>query len=480
MAAEIIGDLIVIGAGPAGANAAIAASAHGLNVQLLDEAPHAGGQVWRAPLEGLPKGNTPEAHEGASLRERLAASDVTVHAGQRVWSVLSKSDCGFQVDSLGPGGPVVLSAPRLVTATGAYERIVPFTGWTLPGVMGLAAATILLKSHGVVPGARPIVAGAGPLLLAVAAGILDAGVKPLAVVDLDSRADWLARLPALASKPRNLMRGARWAARLRSAGVPMLYRHAVRMADGEGQLERITVCPVDASGAFTEGEEKQFETDALLIGHGLTPGADIPRLLGAQMQHDRLRGGHVPQIDGFGRTTLDGLFAIGDGAGVRGADMAVTAGQLAGLAVAHNAGQLAHHAFDQKTARLLKIQKWQTRFCDAIAGSMTMRAGQLTSVPEAAVVCRCEDVTRGDIEAAVDAGASDVNQLKHFTRTGMGPCQGRMCGEVAASLLASRLGIERADVGQFTARPPLRPVAIGELTGSFSYDDIPIPEPAPL
>lgn len=480
MTTEIAGELIIIGAGPAGANAAIAASDHGLDVHLLDEAPHAGGQVWRAPLEGLPKGNTQEATEGASLRQRLVASHVTVHAGQRVWSVLAKTEGGFQVDSLGPDGPKVFTAPRLVAATGAYERIVPFTGWTLPGVIGLAAATILLKSHGVAPGACPIVAGAGPLLLAVAASILDAGVKPLVVVDLDSRADWLARLPALASKPGNLMRGVQWAARLRAAGVPMLYRHAVRMADGEGQLERITVCPVDASGAFTEGEEKHFETDALLVGHGLTPGADIPRLLGARMQHDPLRGGHVPQIDSFGRTSLEGLFAIGDGAGVRGADMAVTAGQLCGLAATHDAGQLAENTFNERATPFLQTLKRQTRFCDAIAGSLALRSGQLASVPATATVCRCEDVTRAEIEDAADAGASDVNQLKHFTRIGMGPCQGRICGEIAASLLAQRLGVDRPDVGHFTARPPLRPVAISELTGSYSYDDIPIPKPAPL
>lgn len=480
MAANITGDLIIIGAGPAGANAAINASDYGLDVHLLDEAPHAGGQVWRAPLEGLPESKTPEAHEGGRLRQRLTASDVTVHAGQRVWSVLSNTDNGFQVDSLGPDGPKVLTAPRLVAATGAYERIVPFTGWTLPGVMGLAGATVLLKSHGVVPGARPVVAGAGPLLLAVAAGILDAGVKPLAVIDLDSRADWFARLPALATRPGNLMRGARWAARLKAAGVPILHRHAVRVAQGENQVERVTVCAVDASGAFIEGEGKQFDADALLVGHGLTPGADIPLLLGARIQHDPLRGGYVPQVDTFGRTSMVGLFAIGDGAGIHGVDMAVTAGQLCGLAAAHDAGHLAENAFDKRAAPLLQIQKRQTRFCDAIAGSLALRSGQVASVPATATVCRCEDVTRADIEVAVDAGASDVNQLKHFTRTGMGPCQGRMCGEVAASLLALRLGVERPDVGHFTARPPLRPVAIGELTGSFSYDDIPIPKPAPL
>lgn len=478
--APTLTDLIVIGAGPAGANAAITANAHGVDVHLFDEAPKAGGQVWRAPIEDIPGGNTPEAREGTALRDRLAASGVTVHTGQRVWSVLTKADGEFQVDSLGPDGPMTVQAPRLVAATGAYERIVPFKGWTLPGVMGLAAATVLLKSHGVVPGERPVIAGAGPLLLAVAAGMLDAGVKPLAVIDLDSRVDWLMRLPALLTRPSLAARGAGWAARVRRAGVPILRRHAVRAVDGYDQVKRVTVSPVDASGAFTVGDDKHFDADALLVGHGLTPGSDIPRLLGARMRHDPLRGGYVPEMDAFGRTSIDGLFAIGDGAGIRGADTAVTAGQACGLVVAHEAAQLDTISFEREVTPLRKACSRQVRFSDAIGGALALRSGQVATVPKNAIVCRCEDITRSEIEAAGDAGARDVNQLKHFTRTGMGPCQGRMCGEIAASLLAQHLGVERHAVGTFTARPPLRPVAMGELTGSFSYDDIPIPEPAPL
>lgn len=478
--APTLTDLIVIGAGPAGANAAITANAHGVDVHLFDEAPKAGGQVWRAPIDDIPGDNTPEAREGTALRDRLAASGVTVHTGQRVWSVLTKTDGEFQVDSLGSEGPMTVQAPRLVAATGAYERIVPFKGWTLPGVMGLAAATVLLKSHGVVPGERPVIAGAGPLLLAVADGMLDADVTPLAIIDLDSRVDWLMRLPALLTRPNLAACGAWWAARVRKAGVPILHRHAVSAVDGHDQMTRVTVSPVDSSGAFTAGDDTHFDADALLVGHGLTPGSDIPRLLGARMRHDALRGGYVPELDAFGRTSIDGLFAIGDGAGIRGADAAVVAGQACGLVVAHEAAHLDTIRFEREVTPLRKACNRQNRFSDAIGGALALREGQVASVPDSAIVCRCEDITRGEIEAAGDAGARDVNQLKHFTRTGMGPCQGRMCGEVAASLLARHLGVERQAVGTFTARPPLRPVAMGELTGSFSYDDIPIPEPAPL
>lgn len=473
-------DLIVIGAGPAGANAALIADSYGVDVHLLDEATQAGGQVWRAPVDDFQKSDTPEAREGSSLRRRLTASGVKTLMGQRVWSILINADGLFQVDSLGPEGPIALTTPRLVAATGAYERIVPFNGWTTPGVMGLAAATILLKSHAVVPGKRPVVAGAGPLLLSVAAGMLDAGVKPLAVIDLDSRVDWLTRLPSLATRPKQVARGAGWAAQVRKAGVPILHRYSVRSVDGHDQVERVTVSPVDASGAFTDGKDRQFKADALLVGHGLTPGADIPRLLGAKTWHNPLRGGYVPDTDAHGRTSIDGLFAIGDGAGIRGADAAVTRGQICGLAVAKESGHLSDVEFGHKVKPLLKACKKQSHFSDAIAETLALRSGQVASVPKSAVVCRCEDVTRAEIEVAGSAGARDVNQLKHFTRTGMGPCQGRLCGEIAATILSQHLGVARQTVGTFTTRPPLRPVAMGDLTGTFSYDDIPIPEPAPL
>lgn len=474
-------DLVVIGAGPAGANAALAAAEAGIAVHLVDEAPQAGGQVWRAPVDGVAAGRSPDARAGADLRARVAASCVAVAPSQRVWSVLRQPDgLGFRVDGMGPDGPLSITAPRLVAATGAYERIVPFPGWTLPGVIGLAGATILLKSHGVVPGQRIVVAGAGPLLLAVAAGLLDAGVKPLALVDLDGRRDWLARLPALATRPHLAARGARWRARISAAGIPVFHRHAVRDATGGDCVETVTLAPVDATGAFTGGNERSFDVDALVVGHGLTPGADIPRLLHAETRYDGLRGGVVPIVDRFGRTSVPGLFAVGDGAGVRGADAAVAAGRLCGLAAAHDAGRVGPAAFDADAAPLLRAAAGHRRFSDAIAGAFTVRPGQVASVPGSAAVCRCEDVTRRDIETAAEDGARDVNQMKHFTRCGMGPCQGRICGEVAAWLLALKLGVPRDAVGSFTARPPLRPVAIGDLIGSFSYGDIPIPEPAPL
>ena len=168
-------DLVVLGAGPAGVGAALAASRHGLRVALIDDAPVAGGQVYKAPPSSFTVDDRralgAEHQRGARLRDELAGSDVETYFGRTVWLVSR----GFALEAVGPGGLESFRSKSLILATGTFERVIPFPGWTLPGVIGLGAATLLLKSQQMLPGRRTVVAGAGPLLLAVAAGVLKGG-----------------------------------------------------------------------------------------------------------------------------------------------------------------------------------------------------------------------------------------------------------------------------------------------------------------
>lgn len=469
-------DLIVIGGGPAGVEAAMAAAAHGLSVRLVDEAPQAGGQVYRAPPRAFGAAFQRSADPlGVALRERLAASPVQAHFDHIVWS----ASPGYRIDALGPDGAVSWHARAIIAAPGAQERVVPFPGWTLPGVTGLAGATIMLKAQGMLPGAVTLVAGQGPLLLAVAAGILKAGGTLAAVVDLASQADWLAEWRPIASRPDLALKGLGWQMALRRARVPILYRHAVRRAEARGDQLQVSVGRVDADGVPVAGPERDFLVDAVTVGNGLTASTDITRLLRAEHRFEALRGGWVPQRDADYRTTQHGLYVAGDGAGIAGAAAAALDGRLAGLSVAHDLGALPPEAYRDLAAPLRRKAEGARRFGTAMARLMALRPAQVAAIGEDTIVCRCEDVTRGEIGAAVRDGAHGVNQVKAWTRCGMGPCQGRICGDIVGQLVAGQ-GNPREAAGYFTGRTPFRPLPLDELAPPIAYDDLVLPPPAPL
>lgn len=470
-----------MGAGPAGAHAAMRASALGLSVLLVDENHDAGGQVYRALPPGFVRGTnvvqSEEAVAGDQLRQALRAQGVPCLFGHKVWNVGS----GLRVDLIGPGGTVSHQPRALLVATGTTERVVPFDGWTQPGVIGLAAATILLKSQNMLPGRRTVVAGAGPLLLAVANSILKAGGQVAAVVDLASPAEWLRTLPALALRPDLLWQGLKWQARLRLAGVPMYTRHAVHRVHGASERAvRVTIGPVDASGRPVEGLAHELEADALAVGNGLVPSTDVTRLLRARHHYVRELGGWIAETDPHGRTSVAGLYVAGDGAGIAGAAAAGLHGEIAAMACAEDLGMATAEELAADRARALAEWRKPARFGRAMAGLMALREGAVESIAPDTVVCRCEDVTRAEIDSAIDEGANHMNQLKAWTRCGMGPCQGRTCSDVVGALLAQRTGQPREAVGCFTGRAPLRPVSLAEVAGEYTYADIPIPKAAPL
>ena len=467
---------MVLGAGPAGMAAATEAAGCGLSVALLDAQALPGGQVYRAPpAEFGPAPSSPDATRGATLRAALAASGAVYWPLRRVWFLEPE----FRLHAVGPDGPEVHEAPRLVLATGAHERVVPAPGWTLPGVVGLAAATVMLKVEAVLPGRRTLVAGVGPLLLAVAAGILKAGGEVAAVVDLARPSDWLPRLPALASRPDLLSRGLAWRARLATARVPLLHGHAVVALFGDAELDSVEVAPVDpTTWRPLDGVRRRIAADACTLGHGLVPDTTVTRLLQVHHTFRPEAGGWIADTDADLRTGLPGLYLAGDGAGIGGAAAAEERGRIAALAAARDAGRLDQAAHASRAAAPRAARKRAERFGAAISTLVQPRPGPYAAIPAETVVCRCEDVTRARIEQALDAGARDVNQAKSWTRCGMGPCQGRMCGETLAELVALRTG-DRAAAGQLTGRPPLQPVPYDLLVGAFDYDELDLPAPAP-
>jgi thioredoxin reductase/bacterioferritin-associated ferredoxin len=470
-------NIAVLGGGPAGMAAAAEAARHGAATILLDENTAPGGQVYRTLAIGVSPG--PDQRDGDALRAALAASGAETRLGARVWSLgggplaqAGEPPGPFRIDLATATGVQTLTAQALVLCAGTHERVIPFPGWTLPGVIGLAAATVLLKAEGVLPGQRVVVAGTGPLLAAVAAGIIKRGGTMAAVVDAAPRRDWIAALATLASRPALLTRGAGWLARIVRAGVPVLSGCRIARAFGTDEITAVEAVPLGGGAA------RRIDCDALCVGHGLVPATEATRLFGAAHAFAPDRGGWLPRLDAWQRTSVPRLYAAGDCGGIAGAAAAPHAGRLAALAALQDLGRLAPERAAAHAGRSRRALAQAAPFGRAMAALMTPPAALVRAIPADCVVCRCEDVTRAEIDAAADAGARDLNQLKQFTRCGMGPCQGRMCGEAAAELLAASAG-SRATVGCFTARLPLRPVAMQSLLGAFDYADIPIPAPAP-
>jgi NADPH-dependent 2,4-dienoyl-CoA reductase/sulfur reductase-like enzyme len=474
-------DIAVLGAGPAGMAAATEAAQRGARTVLIEESPAPGGQVYRAPPAGFRTKPDADRRAGDALRAALAASGVEVLTGHRVWGLgggplvpEGEARLPFRLDALPPSGaPLTLEARALVLCPGTHERIIPFPGWTLPGVVGLAAATILLKAQGILPGRRVVVAGAGPLLYAVAAKLLRAGAEVPAVVDLATTSEWTRTLPALAWRPDLLARGAAWRAFLKLAAVRVLPGHRVVAAEGGATLERVRVA------ALGSNEAEEFDCDALCIGHGLVPATEATRCFRAEHRYAPEDGGWVPVLDADRRTSIPRLYVAGDGGGVRGAAAAPAAGRLAALAALCDLGRISAPEHAQARKAPAGGFRRAARGGAAMARLMALRPELVAAIPAETVICRCEGVTRGEIEGALADGATEMNQLKQFTRCGMGPCQGRVCGEAAAELVAAHVG-GRERAGFATGRLPLRPVPMEALLGDFDYADIPVPKPAPI
>ena len=472
-------DIVVLGAGPAGVAAAQAASQEGAKVVIIDENSSAGGQIYRAPpneFKPLNSFKSPEFQEGENQRKILSNSNVKTLFHHRVWSISSE----LVISTIGPNGLSSFHPKSIILANGELERIIPFPGWTLPGVIGLAASTILLKSQYVLPGQSTIVAGCGPLLIAVAYGIIKSGGKVSAIIDLNGQLDWMKVFPKLLSRPDQLLKGMNWIATIKKAGVKQYNRYSVTSARKVGSILRISIAPINSAGLIL-GTKKQklVEGECLAIGHGLLPSTEITRLLNAKHVYDKLKGGWVPVIDNYFRSSISGVYIAGDATGISGAYSAVQKGKIAGLTALRDLKMMSQQNYEAKIITERNKLKKNENFGKAAVSLMSLKPELINIITPETIVCRCEDVSRLEIDEAISSVARDMNQLKAWTRCGMGPCQGRTCSDAIEAILASKLGC-RELAGQWTGRTPLRPIPIEKIIGEYSYDDIPIPEAAPL
>ena len=425
-------DVLVVGAGPAGIAAAVTAAEAGQRVALLDDNPAAGGQIWRS-------GGDLHAQARAWLGRLEASATVRLQG----WRVV---DCPepYVVRAETDGRPAVRETGRqaepncadfcyknLILATGARERFLPFPGWTLPNVMGAGGLDAMVRGGLPIAGKRVIVAGTGPLLVAVAAHLAEHGAKILAVCEQAPLARLARFAMHLLREPGKLWQGAGYSrtmgpARIRTGCWPMA-------AHGDDRLRRVTL----------RHGTKQWELDCdyLACGFHLIPNTELPALLGC-----RISDGFVA-TDETMRTSIENVYCVGEPTGIGGVDLSLLEGQIAGLAAV---GQQA------LTKPLVRRRHARLSFVRALADACRLDPRLGTLATEQTIVCRCEDVRFEALRRR-----TSWREAKLHTRCGMGPCQGRICGGATEFLFGW---------GTDSVRPPVFPALVSSL-GTLADDE---------
>lgn len=449
-------DLVVIGSGPAGLAAARLADTLGLSVALIDEQAAPGGQIYRN-IEISPVTDRhilgSDYYAGESLVHELRSSRVDYFPNATVWQVSP----GLEVALTVGGKTHFVQASRIVLATGALERAFPIPGWTLPGVMTAGAAQILLKSSATVA-RNAVFAGTGPLLYLIVWQYAQAGVPVRAVLDTTPLRNYRTackRLSGALAGWRYLLKGLALIRGIRAKGIPLTIGVNTLKAAGN---ERISAVQFSRRGA-----RKTIQTEHLFLHQGVIPHVNLALSIGCEHGWDPGQLCWRPKLDEWGRSSVEGVAIAGDGAGIGGAKAAELQGYLAALDAAYSADRLAASERTRRSAPIRAALQRELRIRPFL--ETLYRPGDRFRIPQQpdVVVCRCEEVTTGQICDAVALGCPGPNQLKSFTRCGMGPCQGRMCSVTLTELTAAVRNIPASEVGYLRLRPPVKPVTLGEL-----------------
>lgn len=448
-------DLVIVGAGPAGMAAATLAAKNGASVAVLDEQPHLGGQIYRnvtATTAELKDILGPDYDAGTLLTEGFSAEKITYISSAIVWDVTPDRIVTFSVN----GDADRIEGRCLLLATGALERPVPVPGWTLPGVMTAGAAQILMKTSGLVCN-RAVLAGSGPLIYLLAAQMIAAGAPPLAIVETQTWKDHFRALRHLTGAIRGhkaILKGLGLLQSLRRAGVKRYTNVEMIEVLGETQVNGIRLTK--------SGRAEDLTCDTVLLHQGVVPNTQISRALRLDHEWCEIQRCFRPVTDQWGRSTNPEVFIAGDGAGIGGAKVAEFAGQISAAEILFFLGHIDGQSRDIMSRPALKAMRKEQAvrpFLDTLYSVPDF----VTRPADPVSICRCEEVTAGDIRRFARLGCSGPNQTKAFSRSGMGPCQGRYCGITVTEILAQEHDKHPDQIGSYRLRMPVKPVSLGEI-----------------
>ena len=458
-------ELIVIGAGPGGIAAAVEAAKAGVTTTILDENPKPGGRIYGQFSDGFklvnPKFLGPDYEKGKVLLAEFDTFREKIDYLQDALVFGTFENRIMTFHQAGKGHRIPFN--KLIVATGAYDRPVPFPGWTLPGVLTTGGAQTLVKMQRVLPGKNILFAGTGPLQLVVANQVLDGGGKVEAILEAGEINNWLKLLKGFSRNWGLLTDGLQYIRGIRKAGVPLLRRHIILEARGDRQVEEAIIAEVDQDWRAIEKTRRALKVDTICIGYGLVPSVELKRLVGCKHRYDPDLGGWIPVRNEDMETSVPGVFAVGDGAGAAGSSVAMFEGRIAGISIARSLGHLSSEEAAKRKKPYLSDMKKIRRLRDALDRISYPRPGLFELAHDDTIICRCEELTLGDIKNAIGKGTIEMNELKRITRMGMGRCQGRMCAPAVQEIIARQTQTPAAEIEYLNQRPPTRLVPINML-----------------
>jgi len=453
-------DVLIVGTGPAGMAAAVELCKHGIRVGIVDDNPEPGGQVYRQPSSDF-KVTDPHfmgiKHKtGQRLIKEFDAirNRCIFYNNAYVWGFFNGDSLSLVRDNK----ISLVKYKKLLLSEGAMERPLPFPGWTLPGVITLGGLQKLVLYERILPGQRILLAGCSPLLLPVAANIIKAGGEVVAMCDAVAFRRYLKLIPELLKQKELAYEALSSYLSVIKGRVPMLRSAAVICASGQSRVEAVRVAQLDPNGRPVLGSEKWFEIDILGVSHGFLPSGRLARLVGCNHVYDPIQRYWRPEVDDYMRSSRPDIYVAGDSSGVDGRDSAVIKGRLAALHMATQQGRISISEMQKRANRLQKDHARLQRYATTLNQVFSLPSGVHDIMDRGTTVCRCEQVTVGDVLDGIEKGYRNINEIKR-TRVGMGMCQGRMCeSTVAQIMLQNDIPIE--EIGYLNLRPPISPMRV--------------------
>jgi D-hydroxyproline dehydrogenase subunit alpha len=466
MAAKRV-DVAIVGGGLAGSAAADVLGRHGASVLVLDDNLHLGGQYLRGGRRPGRAWSDDIRRQGLSLIEHLPRSSVEIESRAEVLGI----EDGFEIlVAQGNGGLSTVKCERILLATGARERFIPFKGWTLPGVLATGAVQILIKQSGILPAREILVAGAGLFLTAVTRDIQKGGGRVPALLD---EASFFKRMPApglLVRQFNKFALGGAMLGRLRLAGTAVRNGTRILTARGDEGLREVVAARIDNNGAVIPGSETVYRTGCLAAGFGFTANVELAQLAGCGLAFNFQLGGWIVKVNGQFETSVEGIHAAGEITAIGGAAKSMIEGRLAGFGILRQMGLLKPGEPDAEIAALKKIHQRQMAFSRYFNSQYTFPQEYLScwirSLPDDVPVCRCEEVSLGAIRRAVAEGFDTPAGVKKATRCAMGICQGSTCKTILLDVLSALTGKPLSQIPLPSVRMPVKPVCLGVLAGT--------------